>query len=79
MPEKLLRMSEVAALIDTSLPRAYELVRLGMIPGVVRLGRQIRVNPDVLAEWITQGGSIPSSAVLDGAKGVVTNEAHNSV
>lgn len=39
MPEKLLRMPEVAALIDTSLPRAYELVRLGVIPGVVRLGR----------------------------------------
>ena len=79
MPEKLLRMQEVAALIDTSLPRAYELVRQGIIPGVVRLGRQIRVNPDVLAKWITQGGDISAGAVLDGTKGVVSNEAHNSV
>jgi excisionase family DNA binding protein len=79
MPEKLLRMSEVAALIDTSLPRAYELVRQGVIPGVVRLGRQIRVNPDVLAKWITQGGDAPTGAMLDRAKGVVSNEAHNSV
>jgi excisionase family DNA binding protein len=79
MPGKLLRMPEVAALIDTSLPRAYELVRLGVIPGVVRLGRQIRVNPDVLAKWITQGGDVPAGAVLDGTKGVVSNEAHNSV
>jgi excisionase family DNA binding protein len=79
MPEKLLRMSEVAALIDTSLPRAYELVRQGVIPGVVRLGRQIRVNPDVLAKWMTQDEGIPAGAVLEGAKGVASNEAHNSV
>ncbi len=79
MPEKLLRMSEVAALIDTSLARAYELVRQGVIPGVVRLGRQIRVNPDVLAKWMTQDGRVTTGAVLDGAKGVASNEAHNSV
>jgi excisionase family DNA binding protein len=79
MPEKLLRMSEVAALIDTSLPRAYELVRQGVIPGVVRLGRQIRVNPDVLDKWIIQGGDISAGAVLEGAKGVASNESHNSV
>jgi excisionase family DNA binding protein len=79
MPEKLLRMSEVAALIDTSLPRAYELVRQGVIPGVVRLGRQIRVNPDVLAEWITQGAFISAGAVLGGAKGVASDESHSSV
>lgn len=78
MPEKLLRMPEVAALIDTSLPRAYELVRQGVIPGVVRLGRQIRVNPDVLAKWMTQDGGA-TGAVLQGAKGVASNEAHNSV
>lgn len=79
MPEKLLRMSEVAALIDTSLPRAYELVRQGVIPGVVRLGRQIRVNPDVLARWMNQDGGATAGAVLDGAKGVASNEAHSSI
>jgi excisionase family DNA binding protein len=78
MPEKLLRMPEVAALIDTSLPRAYELVRQGIIPGVVRLGRQIRVNPDVLSEWMTRG-SESTGAVLEGAKGVAGNETLNSV
>jgi excisionase family DNA binding protein len=78
MPGKLLRMSEVAALIDTSLPRAYELVRLGVIPGVVRLGRQIRVNPDALDKWINQGGDV-AATVLDGGKGVASNEARTSV
>lgn len=79
MPEKLLRMSEVAALIDTSLPRAYELVRQGVIPGVIRLGRQIRVNPDVLAKWMTQDAGVTTGAMLEGTKGVASNEAHNSV
>jgi excisionase family DNA binding protein len=53
---KLLRVSEVANLLDVTLPRAYEMARHGIIP-VVRLGRQLRVDPDRLAEWINRGGT----------------------
>ncbi len=69
MADKLLRVPEVARIIDTSVPRAYELARLGMLPGVVRLGRQIRVNPNALTEWITKGGSATTNSAHEEAKG----------
>jgi excisionase family DNA binding protein len=36
--------------------RLYEMVRLGLIP-CVRMGRQIRFNPERIKEWIERGGS----------------------
>lgn len=53
---KLLRVSAVAEIIDTTVPRVYELVRLGILPAV-RMGRQVRVDATVLEEWIKNGGS----------------------
>lgn len=53
---KLLTVPEVAPILRVSEARAYELARDGLLP-VVRLGRQVRVDPDVLAEWIRQGGA----------------------
>jgi excisionase family DNA binding protein len=55
MSTKLLRMDEVAAYLDVTLARAYELVRQGVVPAV-RIGRQIRVDPDRLEQWVAQGG-----------------------
>lgn len=74
MSEKLLRIPKVAEIIDTSVPRAYELVRLGVIPGVVRLGRQIRVNPNALAEWMAGGGVVQQSSKEASAEGVKSND-----
>lgn len=54
--EKLLRVSAVAELLDISDQRAYELIRSGMLPAI-RVGRQIRVAPAALAEWIDGGGT----------------------
>lgn len=45
----------VATRLGVSKDRAYELVRLGILPAV-RLGRQVRVDEDVLHEWILSGG-----------------------
>lgn len=73
MADKLLRIPKVAEIIDTSVPRAYELVRLGVIPGVVRLGRQIRVNPNALAEWMAGGGAAQQNSKEGSAEGVTTN------
>jgi hypothetical protein len=50
-------MRDVAAIIDVRLDRAYELARTGVLPGVVRIGRQIRVNPDQLQRFIENGGA----------------------
>jgi len=56
MVKKLLPIPAVAEILDVSPWRAYELARLGILP-VVRLGRQIRVDPDALDRFIRSGGS----------------------
>ena len=53
---KLLRIPEVAELLDVSAARAYELAREGVIP-VVRLGRQVRVEEGALQDWLLNGGA----------------------
>ena len=54
-PTRMLRMPVVAQRLDVTPARAYELARAGLLP-VVRLGREIRVNPDALEAWIAAGG-----------------------
>ncbi len=55
VPRKLLRLSEVTAILPVTYQRLAELARQGILP-TVRLGRQIFVDPDRLAEFITAGG-----------------------
>ena len=55
MSEQLLRIGQIATILDVSEGRAYELVRNGTIPSV-RLGRQVRVDPAALETWIAAGG-----------------------
>lgn len=52
---KLLTIPQVAEQLQITRFRAYELARAGMIP-IVRLGRQIRVDPVKLEAWIAGGG-----------------------
>ncbi len=53
--KRLLNISEVAARLNVPLSRCYEMARSGLLP-TVRLGRQIRVDPDRLQAWIDEGG-----------------------
>jgi excisionase family DNA binding protein len=46
----------VAQRLGVRLHRVYDLVREDRLPGVVRLGRQIRIDPDRLEEFIASGG-----------------------
>jgi excisionase family DNA binding protein len=55
METKLMKVSEVAEVINASIPRTYELLRLKIIPSI-RMGRQVRVSSEALFEWIRQGG-----------------------
>lgn len=55
MPEKLLRITEVARILDVTEDRAYALARAGILP-VVRIGRHLRVDPEALQKWIRAGG-----------------------
>jgi excisionase family DNA binding protein len=52
---RLLLIPEVADILGVSTARAYELARTGALPAV-RLGRQVRVDPDALQTWLDNGG-----------------------
>jgi len=53
--KRLLKVPEVARILDTSEGRVYTMLREGILPGV-RLGRQIRVDREALEEFIRNGG-----------------------
>lgn len=60
--EKLLRVPQVASILGTSTGRTYELIRMGLLPAV-RLGKQVRVSPEKLREFMATGGKpLPSDA-----------------
>ena len=50
----LLRVSAAARRLEISRSHAYALARIGALPGVVRLGRSIRVSVRGIEEWIEQ-------------------------
>ncbi len=54
---RLLKADEVAQRLDVPKSTIYELGRTGRIPGVVRLGRTMRFQPDALEAWLKAGGS----------------------
>ena len=54
---KLLKAQEVAERLSLPKARVYTLAREGRIPGVLRLGSQIRFDPQALEAWIRNGGS----------------------
>jgi excisionase family DNA binding protein len=53
---KLLTLAEVSDTLRVTYWRVAELARKGAIPGVVRIGRHVRVRQDALAEFIRSGG-----------------------
>jgi hypothetical protein len=59
---KLARASEVRKLFDLrSNARVYELARRNMLPGVVRLGRQVRFDMVKIRSFIEEGGHHPQN------------------
>jgi excisionase family DNA binding protein len=55
MTLELLTLEQTAKVLRVKYARAAELARDGVIP-VVRLGRQIRVDPERLSNFISRGG-----------------------
>jgi excisionase family DNA binding protein len=62
---KLLRVKDVAEMLNITLPRAYELIRLGVIRSIA-LGRQIRVDPRALETFLGEGGKLPERRRTEG-------------
>ena len=52
----LLSAKQVAQRLGIDLARAYELARQNLLPGTVRLGRQVRFCPEKLEKFIEDGG-----------------------
>ena len=52
---RLLTVREVSEALQVPPARVYQLVRDGVLPAVY-VGRQVRVAPDSLQQWIAQGG-----------------------
>ncbi len=51
---ELLLVGEVADLIRTTPKAIYSMIERGQLPGVVRLGRRVRVRQDDLLDWLRQ-------------------------
>ena len=52
-------MRDAAAALAIPLSSAYELARENRLPGVVRVGRLVRIDLEQLAAWIDVGGDRP--------------------
>ena len=52
-----LTVDEAASLLRVNRKTLYEAVRAGEVPGVVRVGRSIRIGRDALLRWMEGNGS----------------------
>ena len=52
-----LTVDEAARLLRVNRKTLYDAVREGRVPGVVRMGRTIRIGRDALLEWLRGNGS----------------------
>ncbi|KAA9143546.1 helix-turn-helix domain-containing protein [Microbacterium lushaniae] len=57
----LLRARGVAERLGVSENRAYSLLASGAVPGVVRIGRSVRLPADALEAFIANGGTAASA------------------
>jgi len=65
----LLKVDEVATLLQVDRQRVYELVRTNKIP-VVKIGeRQYRFSKSAIEAWLGRGGNLPQ----------LSEEGHNNV
>jgi putative molybdopterin biosynthesis protein len=55
MSKTLMTLAQVAEILQVSEARAQQMAREQLLP-VIRLGRQYRVDPDALDEFIRSGG-----------------------
>ena len=72
----LVKASEIRKLLNLeSDSRVYDLARRAIIPGVVRIGRQVRFNVDKVLEFVEAGGqSLPAVWRRAGGRRHLTDE-----
>lgn len=52
MTTEVLTVDEAAAILRVHPKTLYEAIRLGSVPGVLRLGRAIRISRVALDQWV---------------------------
>jgi excisionase family DNA binding protein len=68
--QKLLTIAAAAEYLGVTEHRMYQMARSGVCPATVRLGRQVRIHPEKLKEWIEAGGtSLPGGWRRDSQPG----------
>ena len=53
LPPPLLTVQDLALLLTTSSSGVYSRVARGQIPGTLRIGRSLRFNARVIAQWLS--------------------------
>ncbi len=71
------RIQEVAERLSVTVPRAYELIRTGLIPGV-RIGRQVRVDDAALCAFIASGGRGLGGSACKGSASTTAADKRNA-
>jgi len=56
-PRLLLRDREAAELMSISREKAYLMIRSGEMPGIVRIGRSVRIHRPTLVRWLEERAS----------------------
>jgi excisionase family DNA binding protein len=56
--DALLTADEVAVKLRLSRKAVYAMVERRQLPGVVRIGRRVRVRQTILLEWLSQEGAL---------------------
>ena len=62
-PPDLMTAAEVADVLRTSRKVVYEMVRLGRLPGVIRIGRKVLLRRDRLVEFLLEREEQPVSSL----------------
>jgi len=64
-PPILLKATEAARTLNVSRSKLYELMAAGSLPGVVKIGRSVRISRSALERWVRDQIAEPASGITD--------------
>ena len=65
MDRLLLRVEEAAEQLSMGRSKTYDLVKSGRLPGVVRIGKSLRISAEALRQWVSEQADNPSPAQVN--------------
>lgn len=61
----LLKATEAARALNVSRSKLYELMAAGSLPGVVKIGRSVRISRHSLERWVREQTGEPAAGTTD--------------